>query len=286
MQQVLRPVSKENPLTGGYTVKHKGYDHDDKPDQNYYASFSGIVSQAKNSETKNWRNKGTLTTNDYGNYLIITGKIDGKTIKQLGAHFEPETVLQKGTQVNAGQIVAKIGNTGNSTGSHCHTEYRDSNNHNFEVDFIDSIPADTKCFLTKEQFSIDGRKATLGEYPNDDEKAADLQMSKNAVEYLEGWLKGDPRARNKWLEEWGIDQTQTKWFKVAEDYKQANEDLKVVLGMPLDADTQEISGRVQGILESNLELEKLQKPKTIYKYHSEDFAGITFWGMLIGFMRR
>ena len=81
--KVLRPVSKDNPQTQGYSSSHKGYDHDDKPDPNYYSSFYGKVTQAKNSETKNWINKGTLTTADYGNYIKIKGEVDGKVVRAI-----------------------------------------------------------------------------------------------------------------------------------------------------------------------------------------------------------
>jgi len=292
--QIKRPVSKENPQTGGYTKTHKGYDHDDKPDQNYYASFSGIISVAKNSETRQWQaftnndpykdtRGGKLLTQDYGNYLILTGKIDGKVIKQLGAHFQPGTVLPKGTQVTAGQIIAKIGTTGNSTGTHCHTEYRDENNVNFNVEFIDETPVDTKCFLTKEQFIIDSYKALTGEYPSDSEKTARLQENKNAIEYIED-LFGNGKTKDKLLKHWGVKQSEVDKDEVIKGYKQAKEDLLGVLELPLDSDTQEVEGRARYLVQRVKELEKLQTP--IYKIAGRDFEVVNILGLRLLFEKK
>src|SRR3990167_10369186 len=177
--KVLRPTN--NKQTGGYSSDHKGYDHDDIPDPNYKSSFFGKVVQAKNNETRNWlANKagdpykpatGTrkLMTEDYGNYIKIKGEVDGKAVYQLGAHFKQGTVLPVGTEVKRGQVVAQIGNTGNSTAKHCHTEYRDEKNINFSVQFIDEdtpAPKPENNMVTKEQVIIDSYKATTGEYPS------------------------------------------------------------------------------------------------------------------------
>jgi len=162
--KVLRP--SKNKLTGGYTSSHKGYDHSGRGDLNYYSSIYGKVIQAKNSETRNWgANKANdpyktdprrpkLLTEDYGNYLIIKGEVDGKTVQQLGAHFEQGSVLPKGTEVKAGQIIARIGNTGNSTGAHSHTEYRDADHNKFPVEFIDKVEEPPQD-MDKKQLIID-----------------------------------------------------------------------------------------------------------------------------------
>ena len=158
MLKVLRPA--RNKQTQGFSAKHPAYDIDDIPDTNYRASLDGTVTQSKNSETKNWQNTGKLTTRDYGNYIKIKGEVDGKTVYQLGAHFQKGTVLSKGKKVKAGQVVAQAGKTGNirplhgGDGSHSHTEYRDSQNKKIKVKFVE------KTDIIKPMTEIENRAFT------------------------------------------------------------------------------------------------------------------------------
>lgn len=276
--KVLKP--SKNKITQGYSTKHKGYDHSGKGDKNYYSSFHGVVVQAKNSETKNWINNGTLTTEDYGNYVKLKAQVDGKTVYQLGAHFETNSVLKVGTEVKKGQVVAQIGNTGNSTGAHSHTEYRDENNKNFPVEFVDETeeekpPTEMK---DKKQEIIDAHKATTGVYPNDDEINADLQQNRNLLDLIEGKLHGDHRAKERWLSEWGISQTDTKWEEIAKSYQDTFQRLKEIYGLTPADNTEEVLGFAIRSVERIKELEKQQEPKTIYKYEGKDFEVYRFLG--------
>lgn len=268
MLTVLKP--NKNKLTQGYSEKHKGYDHSGNGDQNYYSSFYGKVVQAKNSETKNWVNSGALTTADYGNYIKIKGEVDGHTVYQLGAHFKPGSVLAVGTEVNKGQVVAQVGNTGNSTGAHSHTEYRDENNQNFPVEFSEESEEPVKD--TKKQGYIDaylGTRPTLP--PSEDELNYRLQENKNIVEVIRSILEGDGEARKYWLNRWDVHNDDINWQQTAEQYKQTYNDLKGILGLTESADTEEVFGKVRGMLERITELEKLTLPKTIYKIEGKDF---------------
>lgn len=55
----------------------------------------------------------------YGNYIVIATR-DGNSI--LMAHMTAKAVVEEGASVQAGQVVGKIGSTGNSTGPHLHIE--------------------------------------------------------------------------------------------------------------------------------------------------------------------
>lgn len=291
--KVLKPVGKKNPQTQGYSAKHKGYDHDDLPDQNYYSSIYGKIIQSKNSEKRQWQaftnndpykdvRKGKLLTEDYGNYLIIEGEFDGQSVKQLGAHLQEGTVLPKGTEVKAGQVVAKIGKTGNTTpvgggdGSHSHTEYRDENSKNFAVEFIDAITEPAKPNMqTEEQIIIDVYKATTGEYPSDDEKKARLQEHKNTVEVIEDRLRGDGRARTKWIAEWKVQEADDIDYKTAaEQYKSSYDELKVLLRLPLGDNTEDVLGAISGLQERVKQLEKANVAQTIYKFEGKDYEKV------------
>jgi len=256
--KVLKP--SKNKQTQGYSDKHKGYDHSGRGDLNYYSSFFGKVVQAKNSETKNWTNTGKLTTKDYGNYIKIKGEVDGKTFYQLGAHFQPGSVLPKGTEVKRGQVVARIGNTGNSTARHSHTEYRDADDKNFPVVFVDDIK-ENKNMQSKEQIIIDAYKAITGEYPSDDEKKARLQKNENTMELIYDLLNGDAKSKPRWLEIWGVKENQESQ-SIIESYKDQlhllNETLRSV-GIRQGDDFASAVAKVQSLVTSYLEQEKAVK---------------------------
>jgi hypothetical protein len=276
MIKVLRPVNKKNPLTGGYSSSHKGYDHDDKPDANYKSSIFGKVVQAKNSETRNWKinkasdpykinGKRSLKTVDYGNYIKIKGEVEGKIVCQLGAHFEQGSVLPKGSEVDAGQIVAKIGNTGNSTGSHCHTEYRDEDDKNFPVEFIDSIEIIRDIYL-----------ATRGpEYPaSQAEVDRWIQENKNIIQITESILDSDSKAKKRWLEKWGIEIDTNKDFQI-EQYKSFVYKLKETarkVGINQGADFAQLLSKFEWVVTEYLRLKKEKEPKKIYKLKDRDYS--------------
>lgn len=158
--QVVYP--SKNPLNGGYTTSHKAYDHDDVPLKEYYASFSGKVMHITNDFTNSWTANTPgdpwykpgvtrpLRTDDYGNFIKILGD---NGITQLAAHFPKNGFLVKvGDRVQAGQKIAippDSGNdTGNSTGGHTHTEYRNSQGVNIEVEFIEGQQPMPNTLLT------------------------------------------------------------------------------------------------------------------------------------------
>lgn len=130
--KVHRP--SENRITRGYSSSHKGYDFAglNLPDE-VRAGADGEVIERVNLYSTNWSNTGTLTTKDYGNYIKIK-HTDGSF--ELHAHLKKGSSFIKGTKVKAGQVVARIGNTGNSTGPHLHSEYRTAGNINTSVTWI------------------------------------------------------------------------------------------------------------------------------------------------------
>lgn len=141
--KVIRP-SKNNQTTG-YSSTHKGYDFAglNLPDE-VLAGKAGVVLERVDLYDKNWQaftandpfkttRAGKLLTQDYGNYIKV--KHDDGSF-ELHAHLKKGSALALNTRVQAGQTVARIGNTGNSTGPHLHSEYRTSANINTEAEFI------------------------------------------------------------------------------------------------------------------------------------------------------
>jgi murein DD-endopeptidase MepM/ murein hydrolase activator NlpD len=66
--------------------------------------------------TSQWDNGG-------GGYYVAVKHSDGTVTKYL--HLQSQGV-PVGTQVNAGQQIGKVGNTGNSTGPHLHFGMQDA----------------------------------------------------------------------------------------------------------------------------------------------------------------
>lgn len=92
--------------SGGY---HGGVDFPVPVGSNVYAAADGVVISVK-----------YLWTYSYGNYLIID---HGNGLSTLYAHNSSINV-SVGQRVSRGQVVASSGNTGNSSGPHCHFEVR------------------------------------------------------------------------------------------------------------------------------------------------------------------
>ncbi len=106
------------PVNGGYISdgyisdrNHKGIDIAAPYGSEIYASEAGFVVAA------GWNSGG------YGYYVIIE-HADG--YRTLYAHCSV-VIAYEGQVVEKGQVIAKVGSTGNSTGNHCHYEVRLNN---------------------------------------------------------------------------------------------------------------------------------------------------------------
>lgn len=83
---------------------------------------------ANNSPIYSWKS-GTVVfagvQSGYGNTVIVD---HGNGIQTLYAHAS-SVLVKKGQAVSAGEVIAKVGSTGNSTGPHLHFEVRVNGNH-------------------------------------------------------------------------------------------------------------------------------------------------------------
>lgn len=103
---------------------------------NIIASRSGTVVYPTSKSQTSYPNNGYLGNRDgggYGNYVIID---HGGGEYTLYAHLSQNTVtVMAGDTVEQGQVIAKMGNSGNSTGPHLHFEIRIGGNSSlFKVD--------------------------------------------------------------------------------------------------------------------------------------------------------
>ena len=99
-----------NPITGKKAV-HQGVDIAAPTGTPVYASGSGVVKQAEN--LGGW------------GMIVILEHIDG--ISSHYAHLD-QFEVKAGDKVAKGQIIGRVGNTGQSTGPHLHYEVRKEGN--------------------------------------------------------------------------------------------------------------------------------------------------------------
>ena len=107
-------------ISRGYSSSHKGYDVVTAVGTKAYAPlpYKLISRVQKYGCTQNWKNTGTLTTRDYGNFIKIGV---GGSWEILIAHLCGSA--SQGTGV-VNYPFASTGNSGNSTGAHAHCEFR------------------------------------------------------------------------------------------------------------------------------------------------------------------
>ncbi len=95
-----------NPVTGKYRF-HSGLDLAAAAGTDIFAMYAGKV------VTAGW-------DDGYGNYVILEHEGDFQT---LYAHCS-RLLCEAGDKVDAGEVIALVGSTGNSTGAHLHVEFR------------------------------------------------------------------------------------------------------------------------------------------------------------------
>ena len=95
---------RENPTKGGESF-HKGVDIGAPAGSPVSAMYYGVVA-------------ATGSGGSYGNYVRIS---HGDGIEILYAHCS-EILVEEGMIIRAGEIVARVGSTGDSTGNHLHIE--------------------------------------------------------------------------------------------------------------------------------------------------------------------
>jgi murein DD-endopeptidase MepM/ murein hydrolase activator NlpD len=115
--QMVWPLQYTTRITSGFGNRRH-------PILRRYSMHTGIDIGGKSGESILAANHGTVILagwqNAYGNTVVID---HGGGITTLYAHCS-KILVRKGDEVKAGQIIAKVGNTGWSTGPHLHFEVR------------------------------------------------------------------------------------------------------------------------------------------------------------------
>ena len=93
----------------GCSSYHKGLDFNPAEGTPFYSVADGEVLEVNND------------TWGYGKWVVIRHKVDGKSFDSLYAHMiRDSTGVKVGQQVNVGDYIGRVGNTGTSTGPHLH----------------------------------------------------------------------------------------------------------------------------------------------------------------------
>ncbi len=108
--------------TNGEEAFHYGVDLGAEAGEEIKAAAGGTVAEAGFSDT-------------YGNYILLQ---HSEVIYTLYAHCESLSV-QPGESTEQGQVIATVGDTGNTTGAHLHFEVRDQDTYLDPAEFIDFV---------------------------------------------------------------------------------------------------------------------------------------------------
>lgn len=115
--------NRVDPVSGSFERKHKGIDIAAPVGTPIYAATSGKAVVSPN------------TKGGYGNLLEILGDEYDTRYAHLSS-FE----VGNNARVTQGQIVAKVGNTGRSTGAHLHFEVRDKRGNDIDPGTVMALP--------------------------------------------------------------------------------------------------------------------------------------------------
>lgn len=243
--KLARPIKNKTPtVSGKFTTSHKAYDYAEGDGTPVYASEAGKVTYAKGSETRQWLantnsdpfrpQSGTrkLNNEDYGNRIQID---HGSGFSTLYAHLKYESLYVKaGDQVKKGQIIGRVGSTGNSTGNHLHHEVYLNG---VLVDLNNYIDRDFDGYLETESTPSDPLQACLKAH----REAVDAANQKDQmIKNLQGELASCNSLRNQG----------------ASALEHAEKENKI-----LSLEKEDLEKKVRILNEDNLELSKLKHTK-------------------------
>lgn len=115
------PVEQDLPVTSGYGMRwgdlHAGMDFGGPLGSPIYAFADGtVIAEADQG------------VSGFGGWVVLLHNIDGREMSTVYGHQDPGgNMVTLGETVKAGQQIARIGNSGGSTGPHLHFEVREGN---------------------------------------------------------------------------------------------------------------------------------------------------------------
>lgn len=115
------PVDPDTPITSGFGARwgtsHNGMDLAGAQGAPIYAFADGNVIASQDQGVQG-----------FGGWVVLLHNIDGKEYSTVYGHQDPGgNMVSEGDTVTAGQQIARIGNSGQSTGAHLHFEIHEGN---------------------------------------------------------------------------------------------------------------------------------------------------------------
>jgi hypothetical protein len=143
-------------ILNGKPRTHHGIDIDGNTGDPVKASATGTVIKSEWSDS-------------YGNWIIVRHTVGGKTFETVYAHLSSRLVSAN-EKVTQDEVIGKVGNTGESYGSHLHFELHEGTWNGAKSNSIDPLSRLEKSSITKDHFIVYARlkskEATdLGKYP-------------------------------------------------------------------------------------------------------------------------
>ena len=137
--------NRPDPFGSGATVFHSGLDIAGGRGMNYVniiaAKDGTVVFSSKDGEVCPSGSHTSTCGGGYGNYIIIQHTDGNYTL--YGHLYENSLTVKQGDSVKQGQVIAKMGSSGNSTGAHLHFEVREGQNeYSATVDPLNYIDPD------------------------------------------------------------------------------------------------------------------------------------------------
>lgn len=115
------PVDPDTPISSGFGMRwgspHNGMDFAGAQGAPIYAFADGNVIASQDQGVSG-----------FGGWVVLLHNIDGKEYSTVYGHQDPGgNMVSEGETVTAGQQIARIGNSGQSTGAHLHFEIHEGN---------------------------------------------------------------------------------------------------------------------------------------------------------------
>lgn len=164
---ITSPFGKRTAPTSGASTDHKGIDIGCQEGSEVIATAEGKVEIAEQSSSA-------------GLWIQID---HGKDIQSVYMH-NSQLLVKTGDMVKKGQVIAKSGNTGNSTGPHCHFGIKVNGAYVNPLDYVNPEVALTK--KTSKNSTSDG--TTADDFKNTKESAAVTDTRKKMVKYAKKFL--------------------------------------------------------------------------------------------------